>query len=125
VGLRAPWCRARLELGATQCFQRRREQKSDSWSRSNVQGNILSFPSENVATNQEGGLGEDAREVNDRSNCLRRQAGKCTSAASPFSSALPTAKFELKLIQYTPSHLAQMTRLNPMATWADLSIYKS
>jgi hypothetical protein len=36
-----------------------------------VQGNILSFPSEHVATNQEGGLGEDAREVNDRSNCLR------------------------------------------------------
>ena len=36
-----------------------------------VQGNILSFPSEKIATNQEGGLGEDAREVNDRSNCLR------------------------------------------------------
>ena len=73
-----------------------------------VQGNILSFPSEKIATNQEGGLGEDAREINDRSSCLRRQAGKCTSAASPFSSALPKAKFELKLIQYTPSHLAQI-----------------
>ena len=73
-----------------------------------VQGNILSFPSEHVATNQEGGLGEDAREINDRSNCSRRQAGKRASAASPFSSALPKAKFELKLIQYTPSHLAQI-----------------
>jgi hypothetical protein len=35
-----------------------------------VQGNILSFPSENVATNQEGGPGEGAREINDRITCL-------------------------------------------------------
>jgi hypothetical protein len=78
-----------------------------------VQGNILSFPSEKIATNQEGGLGEDAREINDRSNCSRRQAGKRASAASPFSSALPKAKFELNLIQYPPSHLAQIIQLNP------------
>lgn len=40
-----------------------------------VQGNILGFPSENVATNQEGGLGEDAREINDRSTCSDDKQG--------------------------------------------------
>jgi hypothetical protein len=40
-----------------------------------VQGNILSFPSENVATNQEGGPGEGAREINDRITCLDDKQG--------------------------------------------------
>jgi len=43
----------------------------------------------------------------------------------PFSNRTPKAPSELKLIQYTPRHLAQIMQVKPMAIWADVSTYMS